>query len=132
MKEKTMNEQTQKLIEQLANKFGTTSEYLWSVLVKQAPITATIELIQTILLLFVGWILYKVHIKLLSQPPKQDYWKSYYEKYDAGAIAPMALITLGWGVLMMVCFCAFSTILSGLFNPEFWALDYIMKVTTTR
>lgn len=33
-----MNEQTTKLIEQLAKELGTTAEYLWTVLLKQSPI----------------------------------------------------------------------------------------------
>ena len=63
----------------------------------------------------------------MEQPKNQDYWKSYYEKYDPQAAVPMILVTVGWGLLMMICFCSFSSILAGFFNPEFWALDYIMK-----
>lgn len=39
-----MEEKTIKLIEQLAQKLGTTTEYLWAVLLKQAPIDATVVL----------------------------------------------------------------------------------------
>lgn len=60
-----MNEQTAKLLEQLASKLGTTSEYLWNILLKQAPIDATVTLLQTLFLFFVGWGLWKVHKKLI-------------------------------------------------------------------
>ena len=38
-----MNEATAKLIEELAAKLGTTAEHLWGVLVRQAPISATVS-----------------------------------------------------------------------------------------
>lgn len=46
---KIMNEQTVKLVEQLAQKLGTTTEYLWNVLIKQAPISAAIDMIYCLL-----------------------------------------------------------------------------------
>ena len=122
-----MNEQTAKLLEQLANKLGTTSEYLWTILLKQAPIDATVTLLQTLFLFLVGWGLWKVHKKLLSKPSGQDYDDSYYEKYDLGAILPMVLVTVGWGIMMIICFCCFGSIVSGYFNPEYWALKEILN-----
>lgn len=122
-----MNEQTAKLLEQLASKLGTTSEYLWGILLKQAPIDATITLLQTLFLFLVGWGLWKVHKKLLSKPSGQDYDDSYYEKYKIGAIFPMVLVTFGWGIMMLICFCSFSSIVSGYFNPEYWALKEILN-----
>jgi hypothetical protein len=122
-----MNEQTEKLLEQLANKLGTTSEYLWSVLLKQAPIFATVTLLQTLFLFFVGWFLWKVHKKLLSKPTGQDNADSYYEKYEIGAVFPMMLVTVGWGIMMINCFYCFGSIVSGYFNPEYWALKEILN-----
>lgn len=122
-----MNEQTAKLLEQLANKLGTTSEYLWNILLKQAPIDATVTLLQTLFLFFVGWVLWKVHKKLLSKPTGQDYYDSYYKEYDVGAVLPMVLVTVVWGIMMIVCFYYFGSIVSGYFNPEYWALKEILN-----
>lgn len=122
-----MNEQTAKLLEQLANKLGTTSEYLWNILLKQAPIDATVTLLQTLFLIFVGWVLWKVHKKLLSKPPGQGYYDSYYEEYDVGAVLPMILVTGVWGIMMIICFCCSGSIVSGYFNPEYWALKEILN-----
>ena len=56
-----MNDQTAKLIEQLAQKLGTTTEYLWSVLIKQAPIDALSRLAFFIVSIIGGIIIYKAH-----------------------------------------------------------------------
>ena len=40
-----MNEQTTILLQKLSESLGTTSEYLWAVLIKQAPISATISMV---------------------------------------------------------------------------------------
>ena len=40
-----MDSQSAVVIQNLANKLGTTSEYLWAVLIKQAPISGTVDLI---------------------------------------------------------------------------------------
>lgn len=39
-----MDDKTLEALTTLANKLGTTAEYLWGVLIKQAPITVAIEL----------------------------------------------------------------------------------------
>jgi hypothetical protein len=122
-----MNEQTAKLLEQLANKLGTTSDYLWSILLKQAPIDATVTLLQTLFLFIVGWGLWKVHKKLLTKPKGQDYYESYYQKYDINAAVLMVFVTIGWGIMMIIYFCSFDSIISGFFNPEYWALEEILN-----
>lgn len=45
-----MNEETSKLIRELADKLGTTAEHLWSVLVKQAPISSATDCVGLIVL----------------------------------------------------------------------------------
>jgi len=68
-----MNENTAKLIEQLAQKLGTTSEYLWGVLLKQASISATVTLLKTIAILLFGWFLWKTHKRLLKKESEDRY-----------------------------------------------------------
>lgn len=120
-----MNEQTAKLLEQLAIKLGTTSEYLWGILLKQAPIDATISLMQLVGLIAFGLVLWKIHKKLMSVVENDKYNESYYEKYDAGAVVPMVIAIFVWGVILIFFFFSFDTIISGYFNPEYWALKEI-------
>jgi ABC-type multidrug transport system permease subunit len=123
-----MNEQSAKLLEQLANKLGTTSEYLWGVLIKQAPIDATVQLLQTLVLVIFGWLLWKAHKKLSAKPKDQNsYDSSYYDRYDTLAVIPMVIATLVWALLIIICFICFGSIISGYFNPEYWALKEILN-----
>jgi len=103
------------ILEKLAEKLGTTTQYLWGVLIKQAPVAAVTELIYLILVVLGGIILYKIHKRL-----------SYEE--EESLIAPMAIATIIWGILFIVCFFSIGTIVTGFFNPEYWALDEIMSL----
>ena len=115
-----MNQETVKLIEQLANKLGTTSEYLWAVLLKQAPISSTITLIQFVLIAIFGVILYKSHKHLSNRDNEVSYRDS-----DASAVA----MVIGFIIFVILCIAAFlciEDVINGYFNREFWALEYIL------
>lgn len=122
-----MNETTSKLLEQLANKLGTTSEYLWGVLLKQAPIAATTRLIQTILVIISGVILLKVHQRLLKvENPNDVYSRSLYEKHGEFASIPMVICLLIFSIFFIFTIGCFGTIINGYFSPEYWALKEIL------
>jgi uncharacterized membrane protein len=116
-----MNDNTSKLIEQLAAKMGTTSEYLWGVLLKQAPISATWTLLQVILVVVFGIMLYRAHISLSDD--ENDI--SYYN-HDAINVI-MATLLIIWLILVIASFFCLGDIFNGYMNPEFWALDYILN-----
>lgn len=116
-----MNDQTAKLLEQLAGKLGTTSEYLWSVLLKQAPVAATITLIQILLVLAAGIGLWKAHQHFLNDDNKVSYYN-----LNEGLAVPMVVGCIFWLILLIAAFFLMEEIINGYFNPEFWALDYIM------
>ena len=117
-----MNDQTTKLLEQLASKLGTTSQYLWGVLLKQAPIDATISLIQTAIILLMGWGLWKVHKNLMND----DASISYSQQGEAVGI-PMILATILWAVFFIAAFLCAGEIVYGYFNPEYWALHKVLE-----
>lgn len=119
-----MNEQTTKLIEQLANQLGTTSEYLWSVLLKQASITATTTLIQTIIVLLIGFVLYGLHKKFSK---KTINTRSSYEEHDFLGFT-MVVVTIIYGLFLICCFLYIPEIIYGYFNPEYWALNRILEI----
>ncbi len=123
-----MNEQTAKSFGQLADKLGTTSEHLWGILLKQAPIDATVTLLQTIFLFLIGWTLWIIHKKLLSKPSGQERHDSYYEMYGGAAVLPMALAIFVWVIMMIICICCFDSIVSGYFHPEHWALKEAINI----
>jgi hypothetical protein len=118
-----MNEQTAKLVEQLAKKLGTTADYLWSVLLKQAPISALTDLIYFVLISISGYFLLKVH-KTFSK--EDEHGDSKY--YDNDALAPiMITLTFIWAILFIVSFFSIGNVINGFLNPEYWALDEILS-----
>lgn len=116
-----MNDETQKLIEQLAQKLGTTTEYLWSVLLRQAPVDATITLMQILLVIFSGIALYK-----MNKHFSDDDNKISYDSADVAIVIPMVICAIIWIILAIACFFCIGDVINGYFNPEFWALDYIL------
>ena len=118
-----MDNNTEKLINDLARKLGTTTEYLWSVLIKQAPVSATIQLFQTLAVILFGYILYRVHKRLAKKDEDGD---TGYEMYDAAA--PVMIVASAiFSILFLVVFCCFSSVVNGYFNPEYWALKRVLE-----
>lgn len=113
-----MNDNTAKLLEQLAAKLGTTTEYLWGILLKQAPISATVQLVQTILIILAAVWLFKRHKKNL----KSD----YYDSDELETVVPMVLGALVLLILLIAALLCIETIFYGYFNPEYWALDKLL------
>jgi len=120
-----MNDQTTKLIEQLAQKLGTTAEYLWTILIKQAAISAWVDMIYFVMIIIMGVILFKTH-KYLSKETSTNY--SVYES-DAGLIVVpvMIVLTITWIVIFIVCFFSLGNVFNGVFNPEYWALQEVLN-----
>ena len=121
-----MNEQTLKLIEGLAQKLETTSEYLWGVLIKQAPIEACINIGYIVFVVGMGCVLWKIHLKLLRKPPG-DRYDTYYEKHDGVSAIILGVITIGWLICFFVTMCLIGNIITGFYNPEYWALDKVLN-----
>lgn len=115
-----MNEQTQQLIEKLADKLGTTAEHLWSVLVRQAPISSTIDAIA--LCIYAAVMVWGY--RLVREKTKEDGdWNDHY-----GSIAlPWIIWGVGMIFLVNVLCCSLSNIVSGFVNPEYWVLKEILS-----
>lgn len=116
-----MNDNTAKLIEQLAAKMGTTSEYLWGVLMHQAPVNATITLLQFFLIGVAWYWLYRGHKYLLNEDNKFNYEDYNGMNIIMGIVAALLLI------ITIVAFFSIDLVINGYFNPEFWALDYVLR-----
>jgi uncharacterized membrane-anchored protein len=114
-----MNEQTTKLIEQLSQKLGTTTEHLWSVLLKQAQVSAIMNLILLIVIIVVGIVLYKLHKHFSKET--SDYGNVYENNEITQFI--MILSFIGWLVIMLFSpILSIKNIINGFFYPEYWAL----------
>lgn len=119
-----MNENTLKIIEELAKKLGTTSEYLWGVLVKQAPINSTIDVFLVLIIMLFGFVLYKIHKKLML---KNENGKTGYYEHEEMVCIPRILAVILFFTLFVTSFFLIKDIIIGYFNPEYWALDKILS-----
>lgn len=117
-----MNEEVIKLIEQLAQKLGTTSEYLWSVLLTQAQISAIMSLSYVIFCIISGLILLKFH---LNYSKIDDDGYSKYDDYKHVQII-MIISSLIWVTLFILAIFNIENIITGFINPEYWALSEIL------
>lgn len=124
-----MDEKTLQTFTALAEKLGITAEYLWSVLLKQAPITGVIDLALAIAWFVGAWLWFRFVQKktTVSTIAKNSRHSEPEWNDDIGRI-------LAWvSVLVMVVFAAIaisvnlSMIVAALTNPEYWALKQILK-----
>lgn len=122
-----MNEQTSKLIEQLAQKLGTTTEYLWSVLLKQAPIQASVTLFQFLLIGLFGYVIYRAHKSLSVKKDYDGYSETGYSHYGERAGIPMTIALVIFCVLSICAFFCIEDVFNGFFNPEYWALEKVLR-----
>lgn len=110
-----MNETTDKLIRDLAEKLGTTADHLWQVLVRQAPITAITQL--------VIWGLITATFTLLLIAGVRRC------KKEGDDVAICTSISAGLGLGICLLWFAFDghAAITALLNPEYWALKQIIK-----
>ncbi len=120
-----MNENTTKLIEQLAQKMGTTSEYLWSILLRQAPVDAMIGTTFILLSIVAAFLMWKLNLKFM-QPYSDGSLQTYYDDNDA---LPIFMFAASFAVALCLLFSIINlpNIFAGFFNPEYWALNKIME-----
>ena len=108
------------MLKELAAKLGTTVEYLWSALLKQA----TIEAISKTIGLMVGSILVLTILYIFLR--NRTKWKEAGK--DSDIDAPLILgvvLVVGSIVLLIAFFNCLPIILTGFFNPDYWALKEV-------
>ena len=109
------------LLEKLADKLGVTSAHLWEVLIKQAKISAITDLV---------WFMFYIPFFIIGTWVVIKKWDKWYGacSYEAQVpfvifISTLALVAV---ILLIVTICGIPNIISGFFNPEYWALDKII------
>lgn len=116
-----MNELTP-LLEKLSEKLGTTTEYLWIVLIKQAHIQVIYYCIEFAIMGLSLFIFYKIGKYWLKN------WNDLEDKYEFAMGVGLICI----GILSFIFLVAFmidlNSLVSALFNPEYWALKQILNV----
>lgn len=110
-----MDEHVAKLIEALATKLGTTAEYLWGVLVKQATIQAAAE--ATLLICSVAATVWLIYL-----------FKKNSKEWEEDTMTFVAVLAIFMTLLSVIMFFFLApTIITAIFNPEYWALKQVLK-----
>lgn len=109
-----MNDQTIQLLESLAAKLGTTSEMLWGVLVKQAPISASMDILVAFILAFLMGSTFGLS-------------KAFREKDAEFAVTCMVAGVALTVLFTIYCSCTLGSTAAGFLNPEYWALKELLN-----
>ena len=115
-----MDEKTLQALTDLANKLGTTAEYLWGVLLKQAPITGGLNLLMMAAWAFACVLL----VRYVRRKTQGD-----YPEWDDEAMRPFAWAGVALACLIGAIFVSteFVGAITAIVHPEYWALRQIMK-----
>ena len=116
-------ERLTELLEKLANELGTTTKYLWSVLLKQARI----EIIEwfVMAIIFVAFLipLYK-YIKWIFNK-----WEDITDKdHEVGHVIISGLLGFTLFIFGIVILCSIPNVIDAIFNPEYWALKQVIGI----
>lgn len=119
-----MNDKTVLLLSTLAEKLGVTAEFLWAALLRQAPVTGTVDLVLmvTMVALWAIWVrkAYREHVRYNTEGERDGWGRD-----------TLAFAWLSVGLLFLLVLCFVGSLLSlaiaAFFNPEYWALRQILK-----
>lgn len=119
-----MTENLTMLLSELAAKLGTTVEYLWGVMIAQAQVE-----IYTFIGVFIAFLL-SIGVLILTIAGLNKYGLDDYGNPD----------TKGWGFIIFICISGvvvltslmvlisnFGDFITAISNPEYWALQEILK-----
>jgi hypothetical protein len=118
--EKIMNEQTEKLIRELAEKLGTTVDHLWGVLIRQAYINSLCDLVTLVLAGVLVFFLAIGQVKLREKYENSNYEEIYF--------ISRIFLTIFIIIYIFALFYALTEIITGFINPEYWALHKLLDL----
>lgn len=119
-----MNQQLTQLLEKLASKLGTTTEYLWGVLLKQARISAIESLLFILFVYAMAVLLIVLNKKFSKKKSNSTYAATIYSENESVEWI-MIISTVIWVILFISSLFSCSNAIDGFLNPEFWALNQI-------
>ncbi len=120
-----MDEKTEKLLRELAQKLGTTAEYLWTVLLNQAKYSAIISAIQMAIMVAIIFYTIILHIRFSK---KDSIGWSQYDKKPELLIMPMMLAGAADVIMLIMFMVGINEVMTAIFNPEYWALQRIFDM----
>jgi len=123
-----MNENTEILIRELADKLGTTSEQLWNILITQAWIDGSVNLLGLLALGVALWCAFKfVNRKTTTPEPTESNRYPRAEWEEEGALLAWFLLAVSTVVLTLIVATEMNNVISAFVHPEYWALKEILE-----
>lgn len=122
-----MDEKTLQTLTALTNKLGTTAEYLWGVLLKQATITGVIDfaLMAAWVMLTVIWCRFVLRKTTAPKPTDKDLHPRADWTEEAAFFSWLSAVALAL-VTAFIVTSNFATTAAALVNPAYWALRQIL------
>ena len=120
-----MKEEIAPLLRELASELSTTTEYLWEVMVRQATIYAASH----IAFFIIVFILLAIGIRFYYKKSKAEGGLAEYVNPNESPFPLMcATFFFGCSFAIVLGFVAVSfSIVTAILNPEYWALEQILK-----
>jgi hypothetical protein len=117
------------LLTSLAEKFGTTVEHLWSVLVKQAAIYATANIALTLVSVIV-WVCMFVLVQRKTRAPKETKENPYPvpEWTHEGAAIAWLVVAVATALAIFQVYHTIEIVITATMNPEYWALQQVLSL----
>lgn len=125
-----MDNQTLQALTALAEKLGTTTEYLWAALMRQAPISGAIDLA-----VMAAWVIgvvcwFRFVQRMTADPsgPDGDGYRHRAQWSDEFGVAlAWCSVALAAVLVALMVGSYLSSSIAGLVNPEYWSLNQLLK-----
>ena len=122
-----MNDNTAKILTELADKFGTTVAHLWGVLVRQAYISAIGDVLLSLALLVVTVIWYRIVRRHTTRVDNGYGFKRADWDDEMGVALAWILCGFFLGATIIAGVLAVQSVVTAIFNPEYYALSQIFS-----
>ena len=102
---------------------GNAAEYGWTLILRQAYVILFVDIVIALLVFIIppcGYFILKMIPKALGEYKDSD------ATYVLQASLFLFLLTI-WVIAVVYSFCHFSEMITIAFNPEYWAIDQILK-----
>jgi len=124
-----MDDKYRQLIEDMAAKLGVTAEHLWGVMVKQAPISGAVDLVICIAITVatVWWFRVVIRKTTRRSDDPDTYLSPRSEWNDEAAFLAWVSAIVSMAVTLIFISASAEGIVSAFVNPEYWALQKLLK-----
>ena len=122
-----MDDKTLQALTAIAEKLGTSAEYLWGVLIKQAPISGVIDLcVMAAWVFLIAIAIHFVNQKTTSRETEDGRFHQADWSDDAAVAFAWTIVSFSALVAALFIGTSLETTISALMSPEYWALKQVI------